>query len=329
METSRSVIMANLDRSGAARPGLSFDHGRWDDIVFSGPGWSTGYTQKRWTEGDFEYYDDHYGNIWRRMNGKDACERGEIYLPKIADWSDLADLQLPRFDRETVVNKMRGEFAREPDKYRVSYMPGWIFADARYLRRMDQYLLDMALYPEELDQLHQKLKTVYRDVIVAVAQAGADAIIFAEDMGTQQSLLFSPEMWDQFFREIYTELFQLAHEHNLKVMMHSCGQNRKILEPLLKAGVNCFQFDQPEIYDFADLANLLRQYRAVLYSPVDIQKVLPTGDRGLIEQEVDKMLQCFNGGLIFKNYPDLPGIGVKEEWDHWAYHRILEQTGLA
>ncbi len=327
MGNSRTVMIANLERSGATRPGLSFDRGRRDDIVFSGPGWATGYTQKRWNEGDFEYYDDHYGNIWRRMNGKDACERGEIYLPKVADWSDLADLQLPKFDRDTVVDKMRCEFAREPGKYRVAYMPGWIFADARYLRKMDQYLLDMALYPEELDALHQKLKTVYLEVIEIAAQAGADAIIFAEDMGTQQSLLFSPEMWDQFFREIYTELFALAHELNLKVMMHSCGQNRKILEPLLKAGVNCFQFDQPEIYDFTDLADLLRRYRAVLYSPVDIQKVLPTGDRGLIEREVDKMIQYFNGGLIFKNYPDLPGIGVKAEWDDWAYQRIIEQIG--
>ena len=38
------------------------------------------------------------------------------------------------------------------------------------------------------------------------------------------------------------------------------------------------------------------------------------------------MLETFNGFLITKNYPDLAGIGVKEEWDDWAYHKILEFT---
>jgi hypothetical protein len=35
------------------------------------------------------------------------------------------------------------------------------------------------------------------------------------------------------------------------------------------------------------------------------------------------MVCLFKGGLIMKNYPDLPGIGVKPEWDMWAYDAIL------
>ncbi len=30
-----------------------------------------------------------------------------------------------------------------------------------------------------------------------------------------------------------------------------------------------------------------------------------------------EMIDIFEGGLICKNYPDLPGIGVKAEWDDW------------
>ena len=32
------------------------------------------------------------------------------------------------------------------------------------------------------------------------------------------------------------------------------------------------------------------------------------------------MVETYRGGLIMKNYGDLAGIGVKEEWDDWAYH---------
>ena len=28
--------------------------------------------------------------------------------------------------------------------------------------------------------------------------------------------------------------------------------------------------------------------------------------------------------LICKNYPDLKGIGVEQEWDDWAYNTMLE-----
>jgi hypothetical protein len=74
-----------------------------------------------------------------------------------------------------------------------------------------------------------------------------------------------------------------------------------------------------------ELAALLRKHKAALWAPVDIQKIMPTGDKALIEKGVDDMFEIFNGLLIFKNYPDLKGIGVSEEWDMWAYNRILER----
>ena len=50
-----------------------------------------------------------------------------------------------------------------------------------------------------------------------------------------------------------------------------------------------------------------------LWSPVDIQKVLPTGNEDFIHAESRKMCEIFDGCLIAKNYPDLSGIGVTEE----------------
>ena len=104
--------------------------------------------------------------------------------------------------------------------------------------------------------------------------------------------------------------------------MHSCGQNWAIVPDLLDAGVDVFQFDQPALYDMPKLAALFRERKAALWSPVDIQKILPTGDRAIIEAGANRMIDLFWGGLICKNYGDLPGIGVEEEWDMWAYEAI-------
>ena len=82
---------------------------------------------------------------------------------------------------------------------------------------------------------------------------------------------------------MYTRLLGIAHDYGMKVLMHSCGQNWAIVPDLLDAGVDVFQFDQPALYDMPKLAALLRERKAALWSPVDIQKILPTGDRAIIE----------------------------------------------
>ncbi len=319
---SRDIIKANLEHSGAPRPGMTFDRGRMNDVVCGGPGDPAGYTQKRWTEGIYEYYDDIWGNLWHRM--KEGCQVGEVCKPIIEDWSQLKDLKIPQFDRKLAAECYKKSFDKSPELFRIAFMPGWIFAQARYMRKMEIYLMDMALYPDELHILHEKMAPVYETVIAAASDAGADAICFAEDLGTETTTLFSPDMWQDYFGPLYKKLFDQAHEGGLSVWMHSCGQNRGIIEHLLNAGVNCFQFDQPAIYDFADLSSVLKKYRAALWSPVDIQKVLPTGDRKLIESSAEAMFKSFNGFLICKNYPDLPGIGVKDEWDDWAYNKFVE-----
>ena len=76
------------------------------------------------------------------------------------------------------------------------------------------------------------------------------------------------------------------------------------------------------------LAAKLKARRVALWSPVDIQQVLTTGDRDYIESEAQRMVDTFCGGLIVKDYGDLHGIGVAPEWDAWAYTAVLRACGI-
>jgi uroporphyrinogen decarboxylase len=319
--TSKEIILANVENRPTTRPGMTFDRGRMNDIASGGLGSPEGYTQKRWIDGALEYYDDVWGNLWVRM--KDGSVKGEIYKAVIEDWKDLDTYVPPKYDIDKCAENLKRDFQNSGDKFKMAHIGGWIFDNARYLRKLEVYLMDMALYPEELTRIHSLVVDVYEKKIHAAGNSGAHGIAIGEDMGTQQGLLFSPDMWRQYFAEDYKRLFGLAHEYGMKVFMHSCGQNSQILPDLLQAGVDCFQFDQPAVYDMPLLASLLKEYKAALWSPVDIQKILPTGDREIIEEGAKEMVRLFKGRLICKNYPDLPGIGVKEEWDMWAYNEIL------
>jgi len=58
---------------------------------------------------------------------------------------------------------------------------------------------------------------------------------------------------------------------------------------------------------------------------------MPTGNKKLIEESAEQMVELFfnqNGRFIAKNYGDLKGIGVKEEWDQWAYDIFAGLAGI-
>lgn len=325
--TSKEIMLANIERTGAPRPGMTFQQpGRIRDIVSAGMGNPPGYEQKRWIDGDVEYYDDVWGNIWVRM--RDGCQKGEIHKAAIEDWSDLDSYQPPKHDYDLCVERLKRVFDEPTDKFKLAMVGGWVFDNARYLRKMENYFMDMAMYPEELKKVHDMVAAFLEVKIRAAGAAGADGIMIGEDMGTQNGLLFSPDMWERYFGDLYERLFAMAHDYGMKILMHSCGQNWEIVPRLLEIGINVLQFDQPAVYDMPKLAATLRDHKAALWSPVDIQKILPTGDQRTIVEGTREMLEIFQGGLILKSYGDLPGIGVKEEWDEWAYQTMLEWCGL-
>ncbi len=325
--TKREIIYANIEHSGAPRPGMTFDRGRINDFCRGNINAGLSYTQKRWTEGNVEYYDDVWGNIWVRM--KDGSVKGEVHKPVLDDWSKLDELKPPEFDIDEAAQQARSDFANDhQDRFKVAGVGGWVFDNARYLRKMEVYFLDMAMYPEELHRLHRIVGAFYEKRIHAAGKAGADAIQIGEDMGTQQGLLFSPHMFREYFKDLYSELFGIAKDYGMKVLLHSCGSNWEIIDDMIDVGIDCFQFDQPMVYDMPKLADKFKERGAALWSPVDIQQVMPTGNKDFIEQQTERMCNIFDGMLIVKNYPDLPGIGVEEEWDDWAYNTVCNIYGI-
>ena len=324
--TSREIILANVEQNNPERPGLQFSGGRMRDIAGGGMSRSEIFKGKRWTEDGVDYYNDEWGNIWHRIIH--LGRGGEIYEPAIKDWKQLDTLQLPDYDNPKRYERLKEAFSKPTDKLKMFGMPGWIFASSRYLRRMEIYFMDLIEYREEIEKLHKRVTDLFVNAIHLAGECKAEAIFYYEDLGTQDRLLMSPAMWRDIFRPHYLRLTGAAHEHDMKVFMHSCGHNYELIDDLVEAGVDTLQFDQPAAYDMPALAAKLKKNKVALWSPVDIQKVLPTGDREFIESEAKRMVDIFRGGLIVKNYGDLHGIGVKPEWDMWAYNAVLRACGI-
>jgi hypothetical protein len=146
----------------------------------------------------------------------------------------------------------------------------------------------------------------------------------------QTTTFMSPNTFREVYKPAYKKLADAVHEAGMAMFLHSCGYNYGLMEDLIDAGVDVFQFDQPDAYPAEVLANEFAD-RAVFYSPVDIQKVLPTGDREFIERRAKEMCDIFRkvgGGWIAKDYPSYSDIGIEHEWAHWAEDVIVVNSNL-
>ena len=318
--TGKEIIKANIECDCEERIGFNFTIEGWRNDM-AGAGIAHGLEPKRWVEGDTEYYYDIWGNLWHRLEGMSAG--GEVLDPVLDDWSKLDDLELPNLTDPSFYEPAAQLAATDKERFLTGFMP-WVFATARYMRKMEIYFMDLVLERERIDELHDKITTLLEDVIVQYGKAGVDAVMFCEDLGIQDRTLISPEMWRDVFREHYERLTSKAHEYGMKVIQHSCGYNMALIDDLCEAGIDCLQFDQPAAYEQPALAEKLRKHKVGLFSPCDIQKVLPTGDRDFIRSEVKRLVDNFRGGFIAKNYGDLHGIGVEPEWNKWAYDAFVE-----
>lgn len=317
--TPREIVLSNIEFRAEARMGFNFTSKRVN--YFAGAGIESGIETRKWEEDDLEYYTDIWGNTWFRMKG--MSKGGEIHKPALTSWDDLDGLKLPDLDNPSCYEKARALGRSDSDKFRVGWMP-WPFAVCRYLRKMEIYFEDLLMNRDHIDVLHDRVTTLLEGVIDRFGEAGMDGVMFCEDLGIQDRLLMSPRMWRDIFRPLYERLTSRAHTHSMKVIQHSCGYNWALVDDLCAAGIDCLQFDQPAAYDLEALSAKLRGHGVGLFSPCDIQKVLPTGDRALIERETRRLAETFRGGFIAKDYPDLHGIGVQPEWDKWAYDVFVE-----
>jgi len=319
--TPREIIIQNIECRCEERIGMNFDRDRRND--FAGVGINHGFQPKVWVENGVEFGTDEWGNLWHRMVG--MSQGGEVFKPVLESWEQLDNLKLPDLDNPAYYQGARDLVASGTDKFKLGWLPGFPFAICRYMRKMEIYFMDLIEYRDQIDVLHDRVTSLLERVIDRYGEAGMDGVMFCEDLGIQDRTLMSPEMWRDIFRPLYERLTSRAHRHGMKVIQHSCGYNWLLVDDLCEAGIDCLQFDQPAVYDQPALAAKLRRHKVGLYSPCDIQKVLPTGDRALIERETRRLTETFRGGFIAKNYPDLHGIGVKPEWDQWAYEEFLRR----
>ncbi len=325
--TSREIIQRVLAFDQPERIGFAFSpyrgEPRLNDLHWGGPAPDPGFVQEQWTEGNLLCSRDEWGNVWGKV---DPRHSGEVVRGVIQSWEDLDSYTPPPLDDPARYAHLKEAWGNSQDMYHLGGFPGFAFNITRYMRGFEQYLLDCAAEPEQVNRLNDMAVSLVERIIDIYAEVGADGIFTCEDWGTQDMLLVSPEMWRKLFLPGFERIVSRAHDQGITVWMHSCGYVWEIIPDLIAVGVDVLQFDQQENYPLQRLADHFAG-KVTFWCPVDIQKVLQTRDKTTIQAYARRMRQLLGGqggGFICKDYGDWRALGITEDEQHWAYEAFLE-----
>ena len=324
--TSKDIVLQTLAYASPERVARSF---RDEDLIWCGNTARTHATPWRAVAGGSWESTDEWGNTWRRI---EANSKGEVARGVLDDLARVETYEFPDYSRQEDYDCVREVRAGRPDKFLLGALPGFAFNIARKMRRMDQYLADILIERETIHRLHDRIDAVVSDMIRNYAQAGADAVMFCEDWGTQSQTLVSPQLWHEEFFPRFRNLCALAHDGGIRVFMHSCGQTEEIVPGLIEAGIDCLQFDQPDLHTIDALARHQEGARITFWCPVDIQTTLQTRNEPVIRAKVREMLDKLwkgRGGFIAGYYPDNASIGLDPKWQEIACDEFLARGPAA
>jgi uroporphyrinogen decarboxylase len=119
----------------------------------------------------------------------------------------------------------------------------------------------------------------------------------AEDLGGQESLLFSPQIIREFFLPSMKRMVDLAHEAGVYAFFHSDGAIRRIIPDLLSIGIDVLNPIQWRSSGM-ERAALKRDFgdRVMLHGGVDNQQTLPFGTVEDVRAEVKENIRVLGAG---------------------------------
>ncbi|MCL2701302.1 MAG: hypothetical protein FWE88_06370 [Phycisphaerae bacterium] len=273
--------------------------------------------------GEIRRWKDNWGNTWATLT---TFDKGEVVEGAVTDWSQLDAYTPPSLGRAQEYAHIPAERAAHTDKFIIGGVPGFVFNCARYIRKLENYLCDLVVERENVDRLNAIVARELLAMIDRYGAAGCDGIMFPEDWGTQDRVMISPEMFREIFKPYFVTLCGRAHEHGMKVLMHSCGKITEIIDDLIDAGVDLLQFDQPTLHGIETLGRRFGG-RVTFWCPVDIQRTLQTKDATLIRAEAKQLVDTlgrFGGGFVAGCYPSNEAIGLTAEPQDIACKAFVE-----
>jgi uroporphyrinogen decarboxylase len=231
-----------------------------------------------------------WGFEWERLDGT----MGQPKNPPLADWDALRGYRFPDPDARGRYDRVGEAVARNADRYLIASLGITGFNHVTFLRGFENAMADLYLDRRRIEGLIDEVLSFEKAVIRRFGAFAFDAVAFGDDWGTQNSLLISPVLWRELFKERFRAQFDLVHSLGMRVFFHSCGQIWDIIPDLIEIGADILNLNQPDLFGVERLGEEFGG-KACFCCPVDHQTVAIRGDRGEIFDYVRRLKASLGG----------------------------------
>jgi uroporphyrinogen decarboxylase len=215
--------------------------------------------------------------------------------------------------RETVIKERS-----ETDKALLIGVGCNLFEWGTFLRRIDNFLMDLYLDPANVHRLLDKLLERHLDFLSKVCEAVGDIveiIKFGDDLGTNTGPFIPNEIYNEFFKPGHKILCDYVKSHSsAHTMLHCCGGIYELIPELIDAG---FEILNPIQINAANMEpeRLKKEFGSELTfwgGGVNTQSILNRGTPQQVKDHVKHNIEIFSkgGGFVFTTVhnilPDVP-----------------------
>lgn len=219
------------------------------------------------------------------------------------------------------------ELQRTTDRALMIVIGCNLFEWGTFLRRIDNFLMDLVAEPEKVEALLDALMERHLAVLEKACRAlgdVADVIRFGDDLGTNGGPFMSPRIYKQLFKPRHAMLCDYVHKHSrMKTLLHSCGSIRALLPDIIEAGFDVINPVQTTCKGMEPEALKADFGRDICFwgGGCDTKSVLPHGTPQEVKDHVKRRLEIFaaGGGFVFNTVhnilPEVPPQNIVAMFD--------------
>jgi uroporphyrinogen decarboxylase len=261
-------------------------------------------------------YPDNYSNLAKDMSR--AVWGGFGFTPW--DWAGEKDFW--KLLREKTI-----ELKNKTDKALLLGIGCNLFEWGAFLRRLDQFLMDLLIEPLQVHNFLDALMESHLNTLSKTCEAVGDVIDiikFGDDLGMTNGPFISNEIYREFFKPRHQILCDYVKSHSsMHTMLHCCGGIYELMPDLIDAG---FEILNPIQINAANMEpeRLKREFgKDVTFwgGGCDTSRILNRATPDEVRKHVLHNLEIFTkgGGYVFNTVhnimPDVPPENIVAMFD--------------
>lgn len=226
-------------------------------------------------------------------------------LGNVKDIAELDKYEWPSPDWWNVDNlKEKIKAINSEGEYAIRFGNSNIFESSWYMRGFENMLVDLYVNKELAWQIMSRVTDYFISFFQKALQAAdglIDIVFTADDLGQQQGLIMSKDLWEEMIKPHHARINKVLHEYGVKIMYHTDGAVMEVVPGLIDMGIDILE---PLQFDASGMSpELLKENygdRLCFHGGVSVQKTLPFGTIEDVKNEVMERINILgkNGGYI-------------------------------